>query len=216
MKWQYYRLPESDQNAKAYLLENLSVGASDHVLSRKIMAHVARCTGSMLLIAFESLDLLDTMDYRFGGSYAGGKALYDVPGVYPVTLAGLVASPSGGLIQFIEGFLRISNDAIVVVEHPTARTSDLVRWETRESRVCTYGEEVYHLLTSENADFESIECATRESLHLWATGVCSSSKNVPGLQVISEDFFDGIVENASHLFTPALDGEAYLIWSPHR
>ena len=215
MKWKYYPLGDNDPKAREQVWENLKMGESvQNTLTPKLMARFSEARGPMLLIAFESLDLQADCLYKYG-SYAGGKSLDDAVGSQKTSM---IDSAIGGLVPFIQEHLHASKDAAVVCENPFTTRKDLVERSPEllpwESRVQFYGEEVYHIVTSENTDFDSIESAVRESSHHWATGVCSFCKDVPRGDIDSETFFDTIAANTSHIFTPALDGEGFMVWSP--
>jgi hypothetical protein len=172
----------------------------------------SNAVGPILLIAYEWLDPGADALYKYG-SYCGGKSLREVPGYDSITW---MDSPRWGLIPFVDKFLLKSKDAVVLCENWAATRKGVTDAHfPRESRFLLFNDEVYHILTSENAGRpESIECTIRESEHHWATGVCSLCAQVPEGDIPSEAFFDGIVASTSHIFTPALDGDGYLVWSP--
>ena len=76
------------------------------------------------------------------------------------------------------------------------------------------GEDVYHILMSADDNYDAIECAIRESTHHWGMGVCTLHEGVQPTEPLSKAVIDEIVADTVHIFTPALDGEGYLIWSP--
>jgi hypothetical protein len=165
----------------------------------------------MLAIAFESLDLDKDHLYKYG-TYAGGRGLADAIGTQPVSWRD---SPRWGLIAFLGKWLKSATDAVTVCENVFATRKHL-HCAPKESRIACYGEEVYHILNHKDADNEAaIECALRESTHHWATGVCALHAHLPAGDIPSETFFDILVAHTAHIFTPALDGEGYLIWSPN-
>ncbi|MBN2291141.1 MAG: hypothetical protein JXM70_01875 [Pirellulales bacterium] len=210
MKWKYYPLKNDDLKAKEQIFENLSMGALEHTLTQKLMARFSNATGSMLLIAFESLDLDAEWLYKYA-TYGGGKELNQVSGAQPILWTD---SPRWGLIEFADNWLNTSKDAFILCENWILKPKHL-QVHQRESKTFCFGEEVYFFLKSEDAGrSEVIECALRESEQHWATGVCSTSVPMPEGNIPSEAFFDEIVANTKHIFTPALDGEGYLVWSP--
>ncbi|MGA2035489.1 MAG: hypothetical protein ABSG68_24840 [Thermoguttaceae bacterium] len=212
MKWEYFSLGNNNAKAKKHVLDNLSMGACSHTLSRKLLSRFSEADGSMLLIAFESLDLGADCLYEYA-TYGGGKRLKDLPGFAAVTW---MDSPRWGLVPFVDKHLLKSREAVVLCEN-WAATREAVAHSPRESTVLLYGDEVYHVLTGEDAASpDAIECALRESEHHWATGLCSFCRGVPPGEIASEAFFDVVVANAAHIFTPALDGGGYLIWSPEQ
>jgi hypothetical protein len=210
MKWKCYAIADDDPRAKKHVLANLSMGAHKHTLTKKLLSHFSEASGAMVAIAFESLDLEKDYLYEYG-TYQGGKGLNDVLRGQDIPQRDC---PIGGLIILLEKYLRSSRESVVLCENWIATREDLTVWRPRESRILLYGEEVYHVLTSEDASFEAIETTIRESEHHWATGVCCLCERVPQRDIPSEAFFDAIVANTAHIFTPALDEEGYLIWSP--
>ena len=186
------------------------MGAHKHTLTKKLLSRFSEATGPMVAIAFESLDWDRDYLYEYG-TYQGGKGLNDVVRVQDIPQRDC---PIGGLIILLEKYLRSCREAVVLCENWIATREGLAVSHPRESRILLYGEEVYHVLTSEDASFEAIETTIRESEHHWATGVCCLCERVPQGDIPSEAFFDAIAANTAHIFTPALDGEGYLIWSP--
>jgi hypothetical protein len=210
MKWKYYPLADDDAKAKNQIFRNLSVGAEEHTLTRKLLVRFAEATGSIFAIAFETLDLESDCLYEYG-SYCGGEVLREAIGAQPVSWTD---SPIWGLIDFVDKWLYTSKDAVVLCENWVVRPEHLIQ-HPRESRVSCYGDEVYHVLCSADAgNHDSIECMIRESEHYFATGVCSQCDQLPQGEIPSEEFFDLIVTNTTYIFTPAFDGEGYLVWSP--
>lgn len=207
MKWTYYALPDDDPRAKKRIVDEISVGASEHTLAKKLLPRVSEESGGTLLIAFDNLDADADWLYEYG-TYGGGKRWFDAAGTQQLPQ---MDCPIGGLILFVGNYLRTSEEAVVLCQNYCSLRA---RAAPRESRVVSYGEETYHLLTRTDANVESIECAIRESSSHWVTGVCSQFAEVPESFIESEAFFDAIVAETKHVFTSALDGEGYLIWSP--
>ena len=122
--------------------------------------------------------------------------------------------PRWGLISFVDKYLLESNESVVLCENVFTMREHIEKFPG-ESRHLLFKQEVYHILTREDAgNSESIECALREAEHHWMTGVCSSCTEIPRGDISSETFFDTIVANTTHIFTPALDGDGYLVWCP--
>ena len=209
MKWKYYPLADADSKAKKQVLKNLEMGAYEHTLSKKLLSHFSEATGPIFLIAFESLDVDADCLYEYA-SYCGGKA--ELPGWKSIPWTDC---PRWGLIHFVNDYLHASKQAIVLCENwMDTPTEYATQWRPRESRVVFYQEDVYHVLTSEDTDLDLIECTIRESEKHWATSVCSRCAEALIGNIPSEGCLDAIVANTVHIFTPALDGEGYLIWSP--
>lgn len=214
MRWKHFPISENDLGAKKHVLENVSMGAMEHTLSKKLLARFSSMTGPFVLVAFDFLDIERVRDYAYG-TYSGGKDLHSAMGGQRIPQE---HAPIGGLIAIVQEHLRTSQDAIVLCENWIATRTSLAKrqakWGPLESRVLLYGEEVYHILTSADVDYDQIECTIRESRRHWATGVCCHAVNLPHDEISSEAFFDDIVLNATKIFVPALDQEGYLVWSP--
>ena len=199
MKWKSFPVPDGDSRAKAQVIENLTMGAYEHSLSRKLVECFSERGGSAVLIAWESIDL-DGQDLYKYATYGGGKAdLSPKP-------ASWMDSPRWGLVAFADTWLRDQSNAVVLCENWAATRQALLR-APRESRTTCFGDEVYHLLTSQDAGAQdAIECALRESEHHWATSVCSWCDEVPRGDIPSMDFIDAIVAMHPHFYTRARRG----------
>ncbi len=221
MRWTYYPLADDDQKAKTQVLKNLEVGAYEHALSRKLLQRFSEASGPMLLIAYEQLDL--DADYLYGdATYCGGYLLRDLPDrpwmdnpQWDLPDSSWMDNTRWGLIPFIHKYLLKSKESVVLCEN-VADTREFAIKRQRESRMLFFKEEVYHVLTHENAySPELIEFTIHESENHWGTtNVCSSFAEVPQGEISSETFFDTIVANTKHIFTPALDNDGYLVWTP--
>jgi hypothetical protein len=213
MKWKYFQLAKEDARAKAQIVDNLTMGAHEHTLSRKLLARVADVGGPIVLIAFESLDLDYPHLYKYA-AYNGGRP-------EPVDAESFcwTDAPHWGLVELVDNWLHSSRDATVVCENLTA-TREIVRARkedgTWESRIlCAGDNEVYHVLTNDDrGNLAVIEATLRESQDFWATGVCSRCADVPSSDLRSESFFDQLVANTKQIFVPALDSEGFLVWWP--
>lgn len=206
MKWKYYPLADSSLRARAHVLKNLSVGAAEHCLTKKLLKQFRDATGAIIAIAFESLDV-DTEHFVANPTYGGGKRTIDESVAW-------ADAPIWGLVKFVDRWLQQSADAAVISENFFA-TRQSVTLHPRESRTAFYGDQVYHILSNADAGQEPlIECALRESEHHLGAGVCTLCKTLPQTEIKSEDFFDEIVGHTAHIFTPAFDNAGYLVWSP--
>ena len=155
----------------------------------------------MFAIFGEWLDLEELIDYDRGelgptGEYSIGER------------------PTERLVAFVRDYLRTTRNGIVLSENWGADRVDIAKMLWPPPRVACYRDnEVYHILTPEITDLDSIEAAVSGSHH-WQTNVCSSCARVPEGDIPSEAFLDEIVENTKHIFIPAFDGDGYLVWSP--
>ncbi len=212
MRWKYYRLANNDPKAKKHIFENLEIGAHEHMLTKKLLSRFSGATGSMLLIAFESLDL-DAACLFQHATYSGGKDLRQLPEFRSITW---MDCATWGLVPFLDKYLLQSTDAVVLCENPYwDRESTMDMEYPHESKVLYFADEVYHVLRHEDAhSADLIEATIREATAHWGAGVCSAYADVPQGDIPSEHFFDAIVTSTKHIFTPALDGEGYLVWSP--
>jgi len=146
MKWQYYQLRDDDTKALEQVFENLSMGAYEHTLSKKLLARFSKASGPLLVIAFESLDLGSDWLYKYG-SYGSGRGLREMPGHESTVWTD---SPRWGLMAFVDEYLGSSKKAVVLCEN-WALTREHVTRVPRESRLLLYNDEVYHVLTSHDS-----------------------------------------------------------------
>jgi hypothetical protein len=207
MSWKYFTLATEDPRGLNQIMENISFGAQEHTMSRKITERVAQTPGSIVLIADESLDLSHLANFMAGGVY--DKSVATAP--TGPDLRAIHTYPLGGLSRILERWLNASCMSVVICENELNTKDALPRMPPRESRLLTYGNELYHVLLSGDASFERIEYTIRESSHYWMTGVCSLCAGKCEGEVGSEAFFDDLVGNTGYVFTPALDGEGYLV-----
>ena len=212
MSWKYFPLGENNLKAREQVLENFIVGAHGHTLTKKLLARFSEASGPMLLIANDLWDIDQCKDFVSGG-------LYKKPEVSATAEAGAsdnAGNPFDGLERLIRSWLLSSPHAVVLCENPFNMRDALVRKPRQDSRLLLFGQELYHVLLSTDISHTAIECTIRESSHHWATAVCSLCGEIPEREIASEAFFDEIVADAVHIFTPAIDGEGYLFWSPTR
>lgn len=214
MKWKYFTIPEDDQRAKDQVIENISMGAAAHSLTKRLLSRFSDAAGPIFLIAFESLDLDYPYLYKYA-TYNGGQSC-----AVGAEASLWTDSPRWGLVDFVDRWLHASSDAVVLCENWLATRERALKSTAAglwESRLLYFQDEVYHMLTSNDAgQAAAIESALRESQPHWGTGVCSRYADMPGAEIATEGFFDLLVANTTHIFTPALDGEGYLVWSPTR
>jgi hypothetical protein len=213
MKWKYFPIPAGDAAARTHIFKNLATGAREHMLSKKLLAHFADAHGPMLLIAFESIDLDYPYLYEYA-SYRGGQS--DPVGAEPFSWTD---SPRWGLVEFLDTWLRTSDNAVVLCENWLATREEATRGVTDsswESRIVCFGaNEVYHVLANEDrGNGAAIEATLRESHYHWTTSICARCADLPRGDIPSEVFFDDIVARTEHIFVPALDEEGFLVWSP--
>jgi hypothetical protein len=212
MKWKCYPLPDDDAKAKKKIVENLEVVAGTQTLGRKLLARLAKATGPMLLIAQEFLDFQRIQDYRWAGTYKGGKQLHEAVDA-PLTPVG--DQCKDGVARLISEYLGISNYRIAVVSELGHCRASLRHWRLPEARYGFFGDEAYPIVT--HADVGNSD-VVRDAMNgmQWTTGVFSQIGDPPGdlpLDIeMTESFLNEVVENTVHLVTKALDDEGYLIW----
>jgi hypothetical protein len=213
MTWKEYVLPDGDAKAHKHFLKSFSIGAPNHALTKRLIQRLVNAKGPMFAIAMESLDLERVVDFRWAGTYSGGKQWHEAAHspTFPVG-----NSPLDGLGLFLDTYLRSSQRAIVLCENWINTRSEIPNLLMRESRTVFHGDEVYHILSSSDAgNLEFISTTVWEAKNQWLTGVCSSAELVPQVEIPSEAFFDEIVANVAHIFVSAFDEEGYLVWSPN-
>jgi hypothetical protein len=211
MTWKYYPLSDGDPKAKKQFFENFRMSSQKHVLTKALSERFSGAIGPIFAIAHEALDLDKITDYRWAGTYAGGKQWYEAAGTYTIAVGNRSID---GLVQFLRAFLQSSEDAIVLCDNWSDERNALVhRTVALESHLLFHGQDIYHVLIRKDTNPDFIEQTIREADNTWLTGVCSICKEVPQGEILSEAFFDEIVANAVHIFVPALDGEGFLVWT---
>lgn len=191
-----------DKKAKEHFLDSLSICSHDHILSRKLLHHFAAASGPMLAVIGDWFDLaqMEAYDYTIPapqGQYANGDR------------------PSELLVSFVQKYLQATPNGVVICENWGAnrKTYENWQWGPAPPVSCFGDNEVYHILTPQTTDPETIEDTIRAA-HQWQTNVCSQCAHVPEGDIPNEAFLDEIVQNAKYIFIPAFDGSGYLIWSP--
>jgi hypothetical protein len=167
----------------------------------------------MLLIAQESLDLDRVQEFRWSGTYAGGKLLTDFLGSSPFPMD---EHSEAGVAKLVEEYLVSANDRVVVVGQLGHCRSKLLHWRTEGMRFGFFGDEAYPILSRcDTGCLEVMADAIR--LGHWSTGLFSKSSSLSAASSedieLVESCLDEIAANAVHVFTAALDGEGYLVWS---
>lgn len=113
LKWKYYSLPSDDLRAKKQVLENFSMGSATHALTKRLTEYFANTTGSFFVIAQESLELEKVVEFRWAGSYDGGKQLYDAITDRSNRIG---KRPIDGLVEFLNNYLQSSPLSVVLCE----------------------------------------------------------------------------------------------------
>lgn len=204
LKTRVIELAAEDQKAAAHILENLSVGAHAHTLSRLVLDTVPVTIGAKLAIVpdWVPIELLDAYAHTWVPPQGAPESFDE--GERPIDR----------LVDFLETHLRSDLRAVVVCEDAIADRATIATWATRESKVTCFGDtEVYHVVAS-GAPKVAIEAAVRESQSHWGTGVCSVCNELPAGDIPSESFLKALVERASLVFFPAFDSDGFLLWSP--
>jgi hypothetical protein len=123
------------------------------------------------------------------------------------------------LASYILNYLEAGEERVCVFENHLGRLTD--PWLLQaESRVLFLGEEVYHVVSAEVVDLDSIKAAINEAedvtlligvLSVWPQG----SRLSPERREISDEDLRVLAEGAEKIIVSAYDGEGYLIWMKH-
>lgn len=203
------RLDENDQKAWDWIAKNFSICSHEHLFSRKLWAWFATYKGPVVAFNLGKTDLSQLGSYMHSWRLEGDTTTIDD---YPEE-----EWPETQINQFIADYIKSSDDAVVVIENPNATRKMYENWRggTLPPYWCYGDDEVYHILTSSDIGTDNIYNAIRQSFVNWGVGVCATCKKIPEKKSITDDsFFDEIVSNTRHIFLPADDGNAYLIWTP--
>jgi len=124
------------------------------------------------------------------------------------------------LAKIIKSFLADSNQNICIFENALAGANDPYL-TTLTSTICTYKDEVYHLLTSKDATATNcrIETTIEEatSIPIFIGALTSWQREplelLPPRIQLTEDSLSQLALQAKHIVIGAYDGESYLIWT---
>jgi hypothetical protein len=122
------------------------------------------------------------------------------------------------MVEEIKGHLLQKTENICVLENYLARPKDPCLIKS-QSHLFFYREEVYHLLSSNDAEKDVILNAISESSSIpifigFMTSIEQSiQKSIGWMQYIKEEFLTIMAERTVKIFVGAYDGEGYLIWS---
>jgi hypothetical protein len=206
MKWIIKSLEASDNRARDCFLDNISVHLKRSPFLQQVREKLLHCDGSYSAIVFDNLDLDLVAQFRFGGSY-GGVTMMAATAKYA---ADDVHYPEGGLASIIANHLGGSRNG-VALSYSRSNTLEPVDWP--ESLKASLGEDVVHFLPAKSATLETVNELVSDSRGMWTVGVCSTVASLPAGAQWPVELLDEIISNASQLFTPAFDGEGYLVWT---
>ncbi len=174
-----------------------------HQLSRLIFAKITG--GKYLLVGYPHLDPALQRDLRCAGTYQG-KSLRDFYSANREDFLNDVDLP-----RLLGRFIEKSGGS-VVTENPYMRRSDPCV-DAIESKHVFLGNDVYHFANTNDSD--AIKTVLRDSeLPPFLTGLCSCVKLPDKAEFNSVSDLVRLVDSLAMVFTSALDGEGYLLWSP--
>jgi hypothetical protein len=122
------------------------------------------------------------------------------------------------LVSKIRAFVGKATGNVCLLENSLASKSDPYTQSMR-SRIVSYGEEIYHVLTRHNSSEEAIDAAIDEAFAIPTfVGVFTS---LPGDEAqrlrdaveIGSESLGVCAENVQSIIVGAYDGESFLIWS---
>ena len=121
------------------------------------------------------------------------------------------------LVGGIQDFLRSDSDRCVIFENGLARPADPCV-KGFNTRMFTFGNELYHLLTQEDLDEEriqqSISCSMSAGLHIGAMSSLSAASRSPKqLESVGLDDLRCWAKATNKVIVSAYDDEGYLIWT---
>lgn len=180
----------------------------EHIFSRKLRVRFATYRGPVVAFNLGKTELSQLGSYMHSWKLEGDTTTIDD---YPVE-----EWPGTQINQFIADYLKSSDDAVVVIENANGSRKMYENWQwgAVPTYWCYGDDEVYHILTSSDIGTDNIYNAIRKSFENWGVGVCAICKKNPEKSITDNSFFDVIVSNTRHIFLPADDGDAFLIWTP--
>lgn len=202
------KLPGDDQKAWDWIEKNFSICAHEHILSRKLWDRFATFRGNVYAIKPNCVELDKLQTYM---------EIWWSPGDTPKLVDDPVEEwPITQMVQFGYDYLKSKTKNVIVVENfnATRKMYDHWEWGKLPPYSC-YGEkEVYHIVTQFEIGSKTLRDSIRQSFVSWGVAVCSICEKIPEGSIMDETFFDEIVDDTSHIFLPAFDGDGFLVWSP--
>lgn len=203
-----------DGEAIDYIIERLNQGKTlaTHLLSKSLRSGVVR---TLLPVSADHSTLLNF--------YEGGKlpslpqsTWRQIQGGYAVP----IPSTDACLAEVIQRFLAQSDQHLCIFEDNLASATD-PGLKTVASVICTYNDEVYYLLTHQDAvgDLHRIETTIRDAQSIPTfIGVLTSWRSKGGKFLttsgqLTEDSLTQLALRAEQIIVGAYDGESYLIWA---
>jgi hypothetical protein len=138
-------------------------------------------------------------------------------GKYPESSIGRHHNSVDDLASCILDFLQSGEGHLCVFENHLGRRTDPWLLQS-ESRVLFLGKEIYHVVSAEVVDIDSIKAAINEAedvtlligvLSVWPQG----SRLSPERYEITDEELRALAEGAEKIIVRAYDGEGYLIWT---
>ena len=179
-----------------------------HALAKKVLVRFSEADGPLVLVALESLDL-DGDDLYEYATYNGGDRDARCHARWPAErLSDRRPDSLSG------GFSRASMILFVLCDNwIDTRTDYLGNWRPRESRVVFYEEDVYHVLTRKDDNYDSIRNRDSRVNTPLGRGRMFVVRWNRGRYLVRSVLGCDCRKYRTHLLA-ALDGEGYLIWSP--
>jgi len=126
-----------------------------------------------------------------------------------------VPSTSAWITSKIREYLREESDHLCVLEDALARPTDPAL-RKRATRHTVHGDEVYHILLSQDAQYERVEATLRAATStLPLIGILSTSEETrsgDSLGTLSTVLLEALASRAQKILVGAYDGEGYLVW----
>jgi hypothetical protein len=191
--------------ANEYVRDVLEYG---HSLARHLLRSRDLTVGRVVTRIAPDANTDELEKFEWGGKY------------YPEPISGRRRTPVDDLASYILSCLDATEERVCVFENHLGRRTD--PWlEQAQSRVLFLGEEVYHVISSEDADLDSTKAAINEAedvtllvgvLSVWPQDSRLSSER----REITDEELRAIAQRAEKIIVRAYDGEGYLIWESRR
>jgi hypothetical protein len=155
------------------------------------------------------------------GANTGELDKFEWGGKYPPAAdAKGLPSARDDLVSRIGDFLKRKEGGVCIFENYLARRTDPALSRAR-SRVRLYGDEVYHVLTEEDAKPEPIKAAVAEAeglpIFIGALSTLPQGSRIYSAQrELAGEELRALADRAEKIIVGAYDGEGYLIWGSRR
>ncbi len=201
--------------AISYIKDRLSNGQT---LAKFLLANSDLDSGKVVTFLPPSANHSRVRDFKRGGLLPTRPESEWIHAIGPIGQQFVmkpVPKADEGLVRVIQNFLKSSKAHLCIFENSLARPSDPYLKELLSSMLIL-GEEVYHLLKSEDADEKTIRNTVSEARSYLEIGAMTSTTLPDQLftkKEITANELKTLALNTQNIVVGAYDGEGYLIWS---